>query len=56
MHFVIFQIQRVDQFVKKKLRVKPTYIVSTTIIAVVAVVIIMSPNRRVLFELCNTVI
>ena len=38
----------------KNLRVKPTYIDSTIIIAVVVVVIIMSPNRRVPFELCNT--
>ena len=47
-----------DTSIKKKnnLRVKHTYTVSTIIIAVVVVVITMSPYRRVPFELCNTAI
>ena len=46
----------IKKFLLKNLRVKHTYIVSTILIAVVVVVIIMSPNRRVPFELCNTAV
>ena len=45
----------IKEYLLKNLRVKPTYIVSTTISVVAAVVIIMSPNRRVPFKLCNIV-
>ena len=46
----------IKKFLLKILRVKPIYFVSTIIFAVVVVVIIMSTNRRVPFELCNTAI